>query len=43
MWPDKRYVASDGGNVKTGDNFPIARRAKRRPVLIAEPEACFAA
>jgi hypothetical protein len=44
MWPDARYVASDDGNVNTGDNFPIARRAKRRPVhRIAESEACFAA
>ena len=27
MWPDNRYVASDGGKLNTADNFPIARGA----------------
>jgi len=27
MWPDTRYVASDDGNVNTGDDFTITRCA----------------
>jgi hypothetical protein len=44
MWPDNRYVASDGGKLNTADNFQIASGQGRRDSLgplISRHSACF--